>query len=147
MSSLRGFLTRQPVLCSEVKALRAEHKKVQAHVAYLGAKGQLSDADQTDKVRSEEKMACLVLKIADLILRIKSSGAAGFMVFQAITDVEKPLASASRITAKGNRIVLDDATHESYIENKASGVRIPLRIENGVYMMEMLVTPFQGQTR
>ena len=68
------------------------------------------------------------------------------MSFQATTDVQKPLAAASRITAKGNRIVLEDATSESYIENKASGVRIPLRIENGVYIMEMTVTPFQGQT-
>ena len=68
------------------------------------------------------------------------------MAFQATTDVQKPLAAASRITAKGNRIVLEDATSESYIENKASGVRIPLRIENGVYIMEMTVTPFQGQT-
>ena len=85
--------------------------------------------------------------VGEIKPRFKSSGVAGFMAFQATTDVKKPLASASRITAKGNRIVLDDATHESYIENKASGVRIPLRIENGVYMMEMLVTPFQGQTR
>ena len=69
------------------------------------------------------------------------------MAFQATTDVQKPLAAASRITAKGNRIVLEDAASESYIENKASGVRIPLKLENGVYMMEMMVTPFQGQTQ
>ena len=61
--------------------------------------------------------------------------------------MQKPLAAASRITAKGNRIVLEDEASESYIENKASGVRIPLKLENGVYMMEMMVTPFQGQTR
>ena len=69
------------------------------------------------------------------------------MAFQATTDVKKPLAAASRITAKGNRIVLDDATSKSYIENKATGVKIPLKLENGVYMMEMLVTPFQRQTK
>ena len=69
------------------------------------------------------------------------------MAFQATIDVQKPLAAASKIAAKGNRIVLDDAASESYIENKASGVRIPFKIENGVYMMEMTVVPFQGQAK
>ena len=67
------------------------------------------------------------------------------MAFQATTDVEKPLAAAPEIAAEGNRIVLDDAESDSFIENKASGIRIPLKIENGVYMMEMTVKPFQRQ--
>ena len=69
------------------------------------------------------------------------------MTFQATTDVTKPLAAASKIAAKGNRIVLDEVGSDSYIEHKASGVRIPLSIENGVYMMEMSVVPFQGQAK
>ena len=69
------------------------------------------------------------------------------MAFQATTDVQKPLAAASKIAANGNRIVPDDAVSESYIENKASGVRIPLKIENGVYMMEMSVVPFPRPAR
>ena len=69
------------------------------------------------------------------------------MAFQATTDVQKPLAAASKITAKGNRIVLEASGSDSYIENKKTGKRIPLTIENGVYMMEMLVVPFQGQTK
>ena len=77
----------------------------------------------------------------------KSSGIGGCMAFQATTEVQKPLASASKMVANGNRIVLDDAASESYIEDKASGKRIPPTIENGVYMMEMLVVPFQGQTK
>ena len=79
--------------------------------------------------------------------RFKSSGIGGSMAFQATTDVQKPLAAASKITAKGNRIVLEDASSESHIENKASGVRIPLKIENGVSMMEMTVVRFQGQAK
>ena len=47
------------------------------------------------------------------------------MTFQCAIGVKKPLAAASNITAKGNRIVLDDANSESYIENKACGVEIP----------------------
>ena len=69
------------------------------------------------------------------------------MGFQATTDVQKPLAAASKIASKGNRIVLDDAESESYTENNNTGARILLKIENGVYMMEMLVVSFQGQTR
>ena len=72
--------------------------------------------------------------VREIKLHFKSGGVSGCMAFQATTDVQKPLAAASRITAKGNRIVLEDASHESYIENKASGVRTPRRIYNGVYI-------------
>ena len=68
------------------------------------------------------------------------------MAFQATTEIQKPLAAASKIAAKGNRIVLEALGSDSYIENKQIGKRIPLTIENGVYMMEMMVVPFQGQT-
>ena len=61
------------------------------------------------------------------------------MTFQATTHVKKPLAAASRITSKGNRIILDDADSPSYIENKATGIRVPLKIENGIYVMEVTV--------
>ena len=77
----------------------------------------------------------------------KSNGLGGCMAFQATTDVQKPLVAASKVASKGNRIVLDDASSDSYIENKKTGKRIPLVIENGVYMMEMLVVPFQGPTK
>ena len=39
----------------------------------------------------------------------KTNGQLASMAFQATTDVKKPLAAASKIAAKGNRIVLDDA--------------------------------------
>ena len=68
------------------------------------------------------------------------------MAFQATTEIQKPLAAASKIAAKGNRIVLEALGSDTYIENKQTGKRIPLTIENGVYMMEMMVVPFQGQT-
>ena len=85
--------------------------------------------------------------VGEIRPNFKSGGVGGSMAFQATTEVQKPLAVASKIAAKGNRIVLDDANSDSYIENKATGKRIPLVIENGVYMMEMLVVPFQGQTK
>ena len=85
--------------------------------------------------------------VGEIRPNFKSGGIGGSMAFQATTEVQKPLAAASKIAAKGNRIVLDDANSDSYIENKATGKRIPLVIENGVYMMEMFVVPFQGQTK
>ena len=80
----------------------------------------------------------------------KTNGVDAWMTFQATTKVQKPLAAATRITEKGNRIVLDGAASESYIQNKQTGQQIPLSIENGVYMMQMLVkpvAPLQGQAR
>ena len=59
------------------------------------------------------------------------------MAFQC-TKVQKPLAAASKIAEKGNRIVLDDANSDSYIEDKATGVKIPIELENGTYMMEIV---------
>ena len=72
------------------------------------------------------------------------------MASQATTKVQKPLAAATRITEKGNRIVLDDADSKSYIMNKQTPKKIPLSTENGVYMTQMLVklaAPLRGQAR
>jgi len=85
--------------------------------------------------------------VGEIRPNFKSAGAGGSMPFQATTEVQKPLAAASKIADKGNRIIFDDADSDSYIENKKTGKRIPLVIENGVYMMEMLVVPFQGPTK
>ena len=86
--------------------------------------------------------------------QFSTNGVKTSMTFQATTKVKKPLAAASKITAKGNRIILDGVGSDSYIENKATGVRVPLKIENGVYTMEMLVSslaeaaaPFQGRAK
>ena len=65
------------------------------------------------------------------------------MNLQATTNIQKPLATASRITENGNHIVLDDVDSGSNIDNKKTGMKIPLKMENGVYMVEMLVkAPF-----
>lgn len=69
-------------------------------------------------------------------LSFKTNGVDAWMTFQATTQVQKPLAAAKRIT-------------ESYIQNKQTGQKTPQRIEDGVYMMQMLVkpAPFQGQAK
>ena len=43
------------------------------------------------------------------------------------------------VTAKGNRIVLDDEDSLSYIENKATGTKFPLKIESWLYVREAVV--------
>lgn len=71
----------------------------------------------------------------------------GAMNFQAIDEVSKPLASAARITEKGNMIVFNDEAGESYILNHKSGQTIPLFKENGVSIMnvEYLLQAFARQ--
>ena len=85
--------------------------------------------------------------VGEIRPNFRTNGLLASMAFKATTDAKKPLAAASKIAAKGNRIVLDDAESDSYIENKKTGTRIPLKIENGVYMMEMLVEPFPRPAR
>ena len=79
----------------------------------------------------------------------ETNGVDAWMAFQATTKVTKPLAAATKITEKGNGIWLGDADSESYILNKRTGKKVPLTIENGVYMMQMLVkpvAPFRGRS-
>ena len=68
---------------------------------------------------------------------------------QAVTGIRKPLAAASRVTAKGKGVVLDDEGCDSFIENKATGKKIPLYLVNGIYEMEveMQQPPFTGPAK
>jgi hypothetical protein len=50
-------------------------------------------------------------------------------------DVKKPLASAACVTRAGNRIILDD--QGGVIENKETGEKMQVKIENGVYVYEV----------
>ena len=62
------------------------------------------------------------------------------MTFQ-IAEVNKILASVSRIVEGGNRVVFDNPQIGSYIENKTNGNRTYLRQANGVYYMDVWVSP------
>ena len=102
------------------------------------------ETHETSKVGTKYRAAGgqVLVNVGEKRPHFKTNGINTSMVFQATSGVRKPLAAASRITAKGNRIVLDEESSDSYIENKKSGVRVPLKLENGVYMMEMIVQPF-----
>ena len=56
------------------------------------------------------------------------------MVFN-VADVGKPLAAAGKVVEAGNRVILDEGG--SYIENKATGEKMPLRKEKGVYVFDV----------
>ena len=65
-----------------------------------------------------------------------ASGVNAWMAFQATTKAQTPLAAATRNTEKGNGIWLDEEGCESYILNKKTGTKIPLSIENGIYIYD-----------
>ena len=51
------------------------------------------------------------------------------------------MASIRKIADKGNKVVFDG--HESYIENKKTGIKTRMRPENGVYVFDVWV-PMPG---
>ena len=66
------------------------------------------------------------------------------MAFQ-VAGVSKALRAVSRIVGAGNRVIFDDPnTVGSFIENKATGKKTPLRQHNGVYYLDVCVKPGQG---
>jgi hypothetical protein len=52
-----------------------------------------------------------------------------------VANVAKPLAAAGKVVAAGNRVVLDEK--ESYIEHIATGEKMQLRKEKGVYVFDV----------
>ena len=70
------------------------------------------------------------------------------MTFQ-IADVDKALGSVRQIVKKNNRVVFDqNAAGEdvSYIQNKQTYETMPLRVENGVYVLDLVVGPARTRT-
>ena len=65
------------------------------------------------------------------------------MVFQ-VAAVKKALGSVSQMVRNGNKVVFDMDEYDkniSYILHKNTGGKIPVRYENGVYVLDMLVSP------
>ena len=52
-------------------------------------------------------------------------------------NVQRPLAAASKVAGQGNRIVLEGSG--GYIESIATGDRIALRLERGVYVFDVVL--------
>ena len=62
-------------------------------------------------------------------IKFPTHGVMGSMNFQAFDEVSKPLASAARITEKGNQIVFNDEKGESYTNNHKTNKTNPLVAE------------------
>ena len=54
-----------------------------------------------------------------------------------ISSVQRPLAAASKVASSGNRITLEG--EGGFIESVATGERIALRIERGVYVFDTIL--------
>jgi hypothetical protein len=50
-------------------------------------------------------------------------------------DVRKPLASAVQVVEAGNRIIMEE--NEGYIENKKTGERMMMRVEQNMYVRDV----------
>ena len=79
-------------------------------------------------------------KIADMgekLLKFEfDDGGNGSMKFR-LANVTKPLGAISSVCDRGNRVVFD--SEGSYVDLQSSGKRIPLRRQNGVYVMDVWV--------
>ena len=65
------------------------------------------------------------------------------MTFQ-VAGVHKALGSVSQMVRNGNRVVFDQdgaGRDISYIQHRATQEKIPIRLENGVYVLDLLVAP------
>ena len=71
----------------------------------------------------------------ELTLRGKAENGTRMNVIAQASDVTKPLAAAREIIKAGNRIVLDE--EGSYIENKSTRKRIPIKREHGMFTVTM----------
>ena len=59
-------------------------------------------------------------------------------VFQ-VAKVSKPLLSAGQVTKAGFLAILDGPGQESYLLHKKSGSRTKLKLDNGVYVLDLWI--------
>ena len=52
-----------------------------------------------------------------------------------VANITRPLGSVSKLVNKQNRVVFDE--HDSYIENKKTGEKVPMREENGLFYLDI----------
>ena len=66
-----------------------------------------------------------------------------------VCDVAKALGSVSQMCRTGHKVVFNPPWSEegSYIEQEATGERMRLQEEGGLYILKTMVAPAQKQTR
>ena len=73
----------------------------------------------------------------EITLRGKAENGTNMNVIAQVSDVTKPLAAVREIIKGGNRIIMDESG--SYIENKSTHKRIPIKRDNGMFVVTMTV--------
>ena len=112
----------------EYKAMESEEQK--AGVRYVAADG---------KIIHDE--GCKVLNV------VLEDGQERTMKFN-LAKVTKPLAAVSQICKAGHRVVMDlEGSEGSFIENKKTGERTAIYMDNGVFVMDVWVSPPTGFAR
>jgi hypothetical protein len=61
-----------------------------------------------------------------------------------VAAVQRPLASAAKVVEAGNRVVM--ARSGAYIENEATGERMPMRVERGTFVFDVMYSGGQCGT-
>jgi hypothetical protein len=61
-----------------------------------------------------------------------------------VAPVQRPLASAVKVVQAGNRIMM--SSEGSFIENMKTGERMPLRVERGTFVFDVMYTGGQSGT-
>ena len=56
-----------------------------------------------------------------------------------LAEVNKNLAAVRKICSAGNRVVFDDDFGGGYVENKTTGIRIPIEKDQGTYAVTLKV--------
>ena len=66
-----------------------------------------------------------------------------------VTDVRKPVLAVRKLVEKGNKVVFAGDDEESYIMNKATKVKIPVKKKGGAFVIEAHFVKrfFFGQAR
>ena len=54
-----------------------------------------------------------------------------------VANVQKPLASAAKVTQAGNRISMGPKPEDNFIQNVDTGDKIELRVEKGTYVFDV----------
>ena len=86
--------------------------------------------------------------LEQLVLPFQNAdGTQGKILFQ-VAQITKPLVSVSKLIEEGHIVVFDEVPdelgnggHGSYIEHKASGKRMALKLERGVFIIDAFTVP------
>jgi hypothetical protein len=151
---LECLIANQPEFMHELNAVSKEQFEMVSFMVDSGASETVANSESFPDIEVVETTATGTeySSASDGGLTIRNAGEKTLEVIDANADMNfmkvqmcenlnkrKFLASVSRITKAGHRVVFDTAEEGSYIESKASGKKTWLRQEGGVYFLDLWV--------